>query len=76
MSLGRGSTRRMDLAAFALGEIEADRRPGVFRHRRSLRAMFARLRGETRRPDPKPQPEPDPFVWHAIEDLLPRSTED
>lgn len=76
MSLGRSSPRRMDLAAFALGEVEADRRPGVFRHRRSLRALLARVRGEAPAPVPEPQPEPDPFVWHAIADLLPIGSDD
>lgn len=48
MTLGRGSARRMDLAAFRMKEIEvdhldADGRP-VFRHRSGLRALLARLR--------------------------------
>lgn len=69
MSLGRATPARMDLAAFRLDEIEADRRAGVFRHRQSLRARVSRLFADPQ-PEPRPTPEPDHFVWHSIEDLL------
>lgn len=70
MSLSRRSCEPMKLTAFRLDEVEADRRPGVFRHARGLRARLARLtRGFE--PEATPEPEPDHFVWHAVEDLLP-----
>lgn len=43
MTLGRGNSVRMDLAAFRLDEVE-EARPGVFRHKRGLRAVLAGLR--------------------------------
>lgn len=42
MTFGRATPTRMDLAAFRLDEVE-ETRPGVFRHRRSLRARIDRL---------------------------------
>ncbi|MEW5687205.1 MAG: hypothetical protein AB1942_20005 [Pseudomonadota bacterium] len=56
MTLGRGSSVRMDLAAFRLDEIE-EARPGVFRHRHGLRAALDRLRARWAAAWTRPNPE-------------------
>lgn len=71
MSLSRASCDTLKLTAFRLDEIE-EARPGVFRHHNSLGARFSRL---FPRPEPTPPTtEPDPFVWHALDDLIPTLT--
>jgi hypothetical protein len=62
MSLGRREIQPMDLAAFRMKELEVDHvdaqgRP-VFRHRRSLRAVLARLRERWDAARTRANPEP------------------
>lgn len=71
MSLGSRTPGSMDLAAFKVDEVEPDRRHGVFRHRRSLRAVLARALPKPAEPAATTlAAEPDHFVWHSVEDLL------
>lgn len=69
MSLGNSTPRRMDLAAFPLGDVEEHKR-GIFRHRESLGARIERLWGRKPLADDERPKDPDMFAWHSVEALL------